>query len=74
FLFYPKKIFAYILSLTIIAGLVQQPDKIVVRYAHTIYPYSLGRVGMVYAVLTQHIGAVNVGLQKAVTQATVCFN
>jgi hypothetical protein len=34
----------------------------------------LGRVGMVYAVLTQHIGAVNVGLQKAVTQATVCFN
>jgi hypothetical protein len=23
------------------AGLVQQPDKIVVRFAHTIYPYSL---------------------------------
>jgi hypothetical protein len=22
------------------AGLVQQPDKIVVRFAHTIYPYS----------------------------------
>ena len=25
------------------AGLVQQPDKIVVRFAHTIYPYSLDR-------------------------------
>jgi drug/metabolite transporter (DMT)-like permease len=24
------------------SGLVQQPDKIVVRSAHTIYPYSLG--------------------------------
>ena len=26
-----------------ISGLVQQPDKIVVRFAHTIYPYSLGK-------------------------------
>jgi hypothetical protein len=26
------------------AGLVQQSDKIVVRFAHTIYPYSLGIV------------------------------
>jgi hypothetical protein len=37
-----KKIFAYLLSFTTTAGLVQQPDKIVVRFAHTIYPYSLG--------------------------------
>jgi len=42
FFAHQKKIFAYILSFTITAGLVQQPDKIVVRFAHTIYPYSLG--------------------------------
>jgi hypothetical protein len=41
FLSHPKKIFAYLLSFTTTAGLVQQPDKIVVRFAHTIYPYSL---------------------------------
>jgi len=29
------------------AGLVQQPDKIVVRFAHTIYPYSLGKVAKI---------------------------
>ena len=28
-------------DITIIVGLVQQPDKIVVRFALTIYPYSL---------------------------------
>ena len=43
FLSHPKKIFAYLLSFTITAGLVQQADKIVVRFAHTIYPYSLGK-------------------------------
>ena len=35
-----KNIFSYTVN-TDHAGLVQQPDKIVVRYAHTIYPYSL---------------------------------
>jgi hypothetical protein len=34
-----KKIFPYRICRH--TGLVQQPDKIVVRYAHTIYPYSL---------------------------------
>jgi len=29
-------------------GLVQQPDKIVVRFAHTIYPYSLGFFSELY--------------------------
>jgi hypothetical protein len=29
-------------DITITTGLVQQPDKIVVRFALTIYPYSLG--------------------------------
>src|SRR5450759_3010669 len=42
FISHPKKIFAYLLCFTITAGLVQQPDKIVVRFAHTSYPYSLG--------------------------------
>ena len=37
-----KKYFSQ-LNLLFIPGLVQQSDKIVVRYAHTIYPYSLGR-------------------------------
>jgi hypothetical protein len=30
-----------LLDITVTAGLVQQPDKIVVRFALTIYPYSL---------------------------------
>jgi len=36
----PKKIFSYNVYFTQ-AGLVQPPDKIVVRFTHTIYPYSL---------------------------------
>ena len=38
---FPKKIFAYNKA-SRLSGLVQQPDKIVVRFALTIYPYSLG--------------------------------
>jgi hypothetical protein len=38
-----KNIFSYTVN-TDHAGLVQQPDKIVVRYAHTIYPYSFGHL------------------------------
>ena len=37
-----KNIFSYTVN-TDQAGFVQQPDKIVVRYAHTIYPYSFAR-------------------------------
>ena len=31
------------ICLLYVDGLVQPPDKIVVRFTHTIYPYSLGR-------------------------------
>jgi len=37
-----KKIFAIYYSASQQIGLVQPPDKIVVRFTHTIYPYSLG--------------------------------
>jgi hypothetical protein len=39
----PKKIFAYNRNPASPGGLVQLPDKIVVRFALTIYPYSFGK-------------------------------
>ena len=39
----PFKKYSSQLNLLFIPGLVQQSDKIVVRYAHTIYPYSLDK-------------------------------
>src|SRR5450759_4143066 len=43
FLSYPKKDICLSIKLHDYPGLVQQPDKIVVRFAHTIYPYSLDK-------------------------------
>ena len=40
----PKKIFAYTKTLPTSNGLVQLQDKIVVRFALTIYPYSFGHL------------------------------